>query len=291
MAGSRRLFTVPIWGFRNASFSLIWVLGGKAQVVYNRHKAQGWPFLGPLFKSLSVSCSLLVHVCRNWESVFRGAFRMPLYCSIRCAPIGLQVRWNHHSVLFSSAISVLVPNNLRDMSPSVWWTLWWNRIYLPVVLDRPVLICLLTWHRSRHTWPLQAEGGNLCSWLATSARCFVLCCGGLLSLAEVSVAFWSKLHIYNMPRWYLTFERAALMLLLLPTLSFVQHAVTSYVTIKQCSLLKNQLPNPSQSVGFIISQWLHGLMSVYMAGTYCSMLIQVPYIQPHVSAPGWLEHG
>lgn len=78
---------VPTQGFRNASFFKIWILNGKDEVVCNRHGGLGWPSLGPSFKSLSVSCTLLAHLCRNWESVFREAFRMPLYCSIRHAPL------------------------------------------------------------------------------------------------------------------------------------------------------------------------------------------------------------
>lgn len=41
------------------------------------------------------------------------------------------------------------------------------------------------------------------------------------------------------------------------------------------------------SVSFIIPQWLHGLVSRYMVGMYCSMPNFVPDIQLHVSAPYW----
>lgn len=63
------------------------------------------------------------------------------------------------------------------MPPSVWWVLWWYRIDFPVVPDRPALVCLLCWCRSRPTWPLQTEGGDLCSWPAISVRGCVLMWG------------------------------------------------------------------------------------------------------------------
>lgn len=86
---SRILFSNPTWGFKHTSFPLIWILSEEAHVFYSTQRAVGQPSLDLPFKSLSISCSHLVHPCRDRESVFRAAFRMLLYHSTRPAPVRL----------------------------------------------------------------------------------------------------------------------------------------------------------------------------------------------------------
>lgn len=58
-------------------------------IVCNIQKALGQLPLGVPFMSLSISRSCLVQPCRGWELVFRVAFRMTLYHTIRPPPVRL----------------------------------------------------------------------------------------------------------------------------------------------------------------------------------------------------------
>lgn len=81
-AGSKRLFIIPTWSFSHISLPLIWTLSREAQVVCNICRPLGLPSLSLSFRSLSTSRSLLVRSWKAWESVFRAAFRMTLFCSL-----------------------------------------------------------------------------------------------------------------------------------------------------------------------------------------------------------------
>ena len=132
-------------------------------------------------------------------------------------------------------------------------------IDLPMEQHRPTLIHMLYLHRSKCTWPLQIKGGGLESQPAISVRGWVLWWDVLLFPVEVSVAFWSKVHILDMPGWYLTFEPEAPMLLLLPTLSFIWHVATSYEATGQCSLPVNLPPILSE----LMCQLHHSLVTAW----------------------------
>jgi len=101
-AESRRLFIVPTWDFNCISLPLIWILSGETQAVCNICRALDLPSLGLSFRSFSILCSLLVHLCKDWESVFRVAFRKPLHCPIRPFLVGLYGRRNWQIVIFLS---------------------------------------------------------------------------------------------------------------------------------------------------------------------------------------------
>lgn len=140
---------------------------------------------------------------------------------------------------------------------------WWFRFDLLSAPDRPTLILLLCWRRSRHTWLLQTEGGSLCSRPAISVGDGVLW-QHVLFLAKVSVASWSMLRVLDIPGRYLTLEWAAPMLLLPSALSSDQHVATFNVfIIGWCYLLANLLAILSE-----LGCWLHHSLVTAWAGVW-----------------------
>lgn len=59
-------------------FPLIWILRGAAHIVCSIFRALGLPSRGLSVRSHSISSSLFVHPCRDWESVFKADLRIPL---------------------------------------------------------------------------------------------------------------------------------------------------------------------------------------------------------------------
>lgn len=71
-AGSRRLFSMPIWDLIQISVPRIGILSRKAHAVCSVFRTLGLLPLGLSFRSRRVSPSLFIP-CRDWESVSRAA--------------------------------------------------------------------------------------------------------------------------------------------------------------------------------------------------------------------------